>query len=445
MSVPPSGESRGPNRLLGPFAEFFRTEAAGGVVLIGCAAAALVWANSTLAPFYAVLWATPVAVAVGPLAFTEPLLFWVNDGLMAVFFLLVGLEIKREVLTGELASPRKAALPLAAAVGGMVVPAVLYAALNAGGPGAPGWAIPMATDIAFSLGVLALLGSRAPLALRVFLTALAIADDLGAVVVIALFYGHGAHVGALAAAASVFAGLLAMNRAGVRAVWPYLIGGVVLWSAVLLSGVHATVAGVLLALAVPSRRRTDAVGFLREARHYLARYGEGFAPPRADPTSEQLDAVHALEAACEGVQTPLRRLEHALHRPVAFGILPLFALANAGVPVGGDLGALLGSPVALGVVLGLVVGKPVGVFALAWLAVRVGLADRPDGVSWRHLLGVAALCGIGFTMSIFVATLAFPGDPVLLDAAKLGVLLGSFLSGVVGWALLARSPGAGRT
>ena len=440
-SSSPASPASPPYRLLQPFAEFFRTEAAGGLVLIVCAAVALVWANSPLGAAYTALWTMPVSIGAGTSVFTEPLLFWVNDGLMALFFLLVGLEIKREVLAGELASPRKAALPLAAAVGGMLVPAVLYVLVNAGGPGAAGWAIPMATDIAFSLGVLALLGSRAPLALKVFLTALAIADDLGAVVVIALFYGHGSNVWALAAAAVVLGVLVAMNRAGVRGMWPYLTLGLVLWVAVLLSGVHATVAGVLLALTIPAGRRSDAVGFLREARHFLDLYGAGFRPPRYEPTPEQLDAVHALEQACEGVQTPLRRLEHELHRPVAFGVLPLFALANAGVSVaGGDLGALLASPVALGVVLGLVVGKPVGIFALAWLAVRVGLADRPDGVSWGQLLGVAALCGIGFTMSIFVATLAFPDDAGLLDAAKVGILLGSLVSGLLGWALLARSP-----
>ena len=438
----PASPASPPYRLLQPFAEFFRTEAAGGLVLVGCAVVALVWANSPLAPFYDALWATPVSVGAGPFALSKPLLLWINDGLMAVFFLLVGLEIKREVLTGELASFRKAALPLAAAAGGMAVPAAVYVALNAGGPGAAGWAIPMATDIAFSLGVLALLGSRAPLALKVFLTALAIADDLGAITVIALFYGHGANGVALGAAAAVFAGLVLMNRAGVRGMWPYLTAGVVLWVAVLLSGVHATVAGVLLALTIPAGRRSDAVGFLREARHFLDLYGAGFRPPRYEPTPEQLDAVHAIEQACEGVQTPLRRLEHELHRPVAFGILPLFALANAGVSVaGGDLGALLASPVALGVVLGLVVGKPVGIFALAWLAVRSGVADRPEDVSWGQILGVAALCGIGFTMSIFVATLAFPDDAGLLDAAKVGILVGSFVSGVLGWVLLARSPG----
>ena len=427
-------------RLLRPFAEFFRTEAASGLLLIAVAVVALVWANSPLAASYVALWQTTVTLGAGPFVLAEPLLFWVNDALMAVFFLVVGLEIKREILTGELASARKAALPLAAAVGGMVVPAGLYVALNASGPGLAGWATPMATDIAFSLGVLALLGTRAPLALKVFLTALAIADDLGAVVVIALFYGHGIHVAALVASGAIAAGLYAMNRLGVRQIVPYLVGGVALWIAVHESGLHATIAGVVLALTVPARRRTDADTFLDQGRYYLDRFAERFTTPHGTPTPGQLDVVQALEDACEGVQTPLRRLEHGLHKPVAFGILPVFALANAGVAVGSGFGALLASPVALGVVLGLVVGKPVGVFALAWLAVKVGIADRPEGVSWRQMFGVAALCGIGFTMSIFIATLAFPADPALLDAAKVGVLLGSLVSGVLGYAWLRASP-----
>lgn len=427
-------------RLLQPFAEFFRTEAASGILLIACAIVALAWANSPFAAAYTALWQTTVTLGAGPFVLAEPLIFWVNDALMAVFFLVVGLEIKREILTGELASPRKAALPLAAAVGGMLVPAALYVALNASGEGLAGWATPMATDIAFSLGVLALLGTRAPLALKVFLTALAIADDLGAVVVIALFYGHGIHVAALAASGAIAAGLYAMNRLGVRWFVPYVVGGVALWIAVHESGLHATIAGVVLALTIPARRRTDATTFLTESRYYLDRFAERFTAPHGTPTPAQLDVVQALEDACEGVQTPLRRLEHDLHKPVAFGILPLFALANAGVAIGGGFGELLTSPVALGVVLGLVVGKPVGVFALAWLAVRVGLADRPAGISWRQMFGVAALCGIGFTMSIFIATLAFPGQPLLLDAAKVGVLIGSLVSGVLGYAILATAP-----
>ena len=441
MSAPLSSPAPVPP-LLRPFAEFFRTEAASGILLMICAVAALVWANSPVAASYAALWNTTITIGGGSAVLAEPLIFWINDALMAVFFFVVGLEIKREILTGELASVRKAALPLAAALGGMVVPAVLYVALNAGGPGLSGWATPMATDIAFSLGVLALLGTRAPLALKVFLTALAIADDLGAVVVIALFYGHGVHWAALGASAAVFAALLAMNRFGVRWFAPYAVGGVVLWVAVHEAGVHATVAGVLLALTVPARRRTDATTFLNDIRGYLGLYEARFTVPHGTPTPDQLDVVQAIEDACEGVQTPLRRLEHDLHKPVAFGILPLFALANAGVVVGDGFGTLLASPVALGVILGLVVGKPVGVFALAWLAVKTGIADRPEGVSWRQLFGVAALCGIGFTMSIFIATLAFPGAPGLLDAAKVGVLLGSLVSGVLGYVLLYTSPQA---
>ena len=428
---------------LRPLLAFLRTQAGGGLLLIACAVVALAWANSPFGGSYEALWSTYVTVGGGPLTLRMSLLHWVNDALMAAFFLLVGLEIKREVLGGELATLRQAALPLLAAVGGMLVPAAFYVALNAGGPGAAGWGIPMATDIAFALGVLALLGSRAPLALKVFLTALAIADDLGAVLVIAVFYSHGGQPLAFVAAAVVLVALALLNRLGVRHPAPYLALGAVLWVAVLLSGVHATVAGVLLALAIPADRRTDPAGFLTQARAALAAFADHVGPDRSEPTPEQLDAVHALETSAEDLLSPLRRLEHALHAPVAYFVLPVFALANAGVAVGGGLGALLTDPVALGVVLGLVVGKPLGIFALTFLAVRLGLASRPAGVTWRHLFGVSALAGIGFTMSIFIANLAFPGDPALLDAAKVGILLGSVLSALFGAAVLARKPTAG--
>ena len=435
----PHAPPRAQTLLLRPFQAFFRLEASGGLLLLFCAAVALIWANTPLADVYFDLWQTIVTVGAGGLVISKPLLLWINDGLMAIFFLVVGLEIKREVMTGELASLRKAALPLAAAVGGMVLPALLYAALNVGTPGASGWGIPMATDIAFALGVLALLGRRAPLALKIFLTAVAIVDDLGAVLVIAFFYTASISWTSLGVGA-LFLGLLFLaNRLGVRRPVVYVVLGLGLWVAFLKSGVHATIAGVLLALMVPARRELDAPTFARKVRDLLHVFGRDVQPGRREPTSDQRDAIHSLEVACERVETPLARMEHTLHPWVAFAIVPLFALANAGVVLGDNLAAALTDTVTLGIVLGLTVGKAVGVTAFAWMAIKVGWAALPEGVTWRHIVGVACLCGIGFTMSLFIGSLAF-GEGDLLNRAKTGILLASLLSGLAGWLLLRTSP-----
>ncbi|HVS04338.1 MAG TPA: Na+/H+ antiporter NhaA [Thermoanaerobaculia bacterium] len=423
--------------LLRPFQRFVRLESASGILLVAAALVALLWANSAAGASYFRLWQTLGTVGLGGFAISKPLLLWINDGLMAIFFFVVGLEIKREVLVGELAEPRKAALPIAAAVGGMVVPAAIYAALNAGGPGTPGWGIPMATDIAFALGVLALLGPRVPLALKVFVTAVAIVDDLGAVLVIALFYTERLSLTMLGVGAACLVLLALINRAGVRRTWPYALVGAALWVAFLKSGVHATIAGVLLALTIPARRTIDAPEFLRRAELLLAEFREDVAPGRDRPTADQRDAVHALERAAENLGTPLVRLEHALHPWVAFFIMPVFALANAGVAVGGDVLATLGQPISLGIILGLFVGKQVGVLGAAWLAVKAGIAAMPAAVSWRQVWGVSLLCGIGFTMSLFIAGLAF-ADPAFVDDAKVGILVGSLVSGVAGAAALLR-------
>ncbi len=383
-----------------PFQAFFRTEAASGVLLLALAVVALLWANSPWASAYFSLWDTLVTVSIGSAAISKPLLLWVNDGLMAIFFFLVGLEIKREILVGELSSPRQAALPLLAAVGGMVVPAGLYALVAGSTDYAAGWGIPMATDIAFALGVLALLGTRAPVALKIFLTALAIVDDLGAVLVIAFFYTSKLSVAALGVAAVFLALLVAANRLGIQRTAVYVILGLGLWVAVLKSGVHATIAGVLLALTIPAR-------------------GE-----------------HSL----------LLRMEHKLHGWVAFGIMPVFALANAGVALGGvSFTEAILHPAAFGILLGLFVGKQIGVFAFSWLSIRMGWAVLPSGTTWTQLYGVALLTGIGFTMSLFIANLSFvglpeaaPGAPAALDLAKIGILTASLLSGVVGYVMLRR-------
>jgi NhaA family Na+:H+ antiporter len=383
-----------PTRPTSALRAFLHHESSGGLVLMGSAALALVVANSPLAPAYF----GALKAYLGPLSLGH----WINDGLMAVFFLLVGLEIKREMLDGQLSSWSRRALPGIAAVGGMAVPAAIYLGFNAGDPqAAAGWAIPSATDIAFALGVLSLLGSRVPVSLKVFLTALAILDDLGAVVIIALFYTAGLSLPDLAGAALVVAVLAGLNRAGVMRLLPYLVLGAVLWVLVLRSGVHATIAGVVLALTIP---------------------------------------LHLAPGAPDSATSPLHRLEHALHRPVAFLVVPVFGFANAGVSLLGLGAEALAAPVTAGVAAGLFLGKLVGVFGAAALTIRVGLADLPMGAGWAQLVGVSLLCGIGFTMSLFIALLAFPGVEALQDQAKIGILLGSLLAGVAGVVVLLFAP-----
>ena len=425
------------DRVLKPFQRFARIESAGGIVLLACTALALVWANSPFAASYHHLWETTFSVGLPGRALSLSLHHWINDGLMAVFFLLVGLEIKREMLVGELASPRQAALPIAGALGGMIVPALAYVALNAGGPGAAGWGIPMATDIAFALGVVALLGPRVPLALKVFLAALAIVDDIGAVLVIAFFYTATLSWSALAIGGVLLVALVICNIAGVRHLAAYALLGVGLWLAFLASGVHATIAGVLLAMTIPARTRINEDEFLVRGRAILDDFERSCSPATTVLTNAgQQHAIHELEVACDEAQAPLLRMEHGLHGIVAFGIMPVFALANAGVELGGDLLAALASPVTTGTMLGLVLGKPIGITLFAWLATRVGVAALPSGTTWRALVGVSCLGGIGFTMSIFIASLAFPESAALLDSAKLGILAASLTAGLAGWALL---------
>jgi NhaA family Na+:H+ antiporter len=439
-SVIPFGSHRAPiERLISPFQRFAHTESAGGIVLLACTAVALVWANSPLGESYFHLWESRITIGGQVVGLTKTLHHWINDGLMVVFFFLVGLEIKREFLFGELASVRKAALPIAGAAGGMLVPAGIYAALNRGGPGAAGWGVPVATDIAFALGILALLGPRIPIGLKVFLAALAIADDIGAVLVIALFYTETISWAALGAAGVILAALFTLNRLGARQPLGYTFLGILLWIALLQSGVHATVAGVLLAATIPARTRIDTLEFLHRGRYLLGRFDEAGLERMDVPTNTgQQDAVQALEAACEQAQTPLQRIERTLHPWVAFCIIPLFALANAGVRIGGEAAALMTSRVALGIIVGLVIGKPLGITLLSWLAVRLRLAALPEGIGWRALHGVSWLGGIGFTMSLFIAALAF-GEGELMPAAKLAILTASALAATAGWLLLRRA------
>ena len=433
------------DKLLAPFRRFTATASAGGIVLLVSTAVALIWANSPWAPSYHGLWETPIAFAVGGWSARGTLHHLINDGLMAIFFFLVGLEIKREVLAGELASVRNAALPMIAALGGMLVPAALYFAVARGGPGANGWGIPMATDIAFALGVLALLGNRVPNGLKVFLASLAIVDDIGAVLVIAMFYSSGVAWDAVLASGLILLLSIVANRAGVRRPWAYAIIGVALWTAVLSSGVHATIAGVLLAMTIPVRTRVNETTFLRNAQLALADFGAAARQTVADPDVTALSnsahhaALEELETLCEQAQPPLIRLEHSLHGVVAFVIMPLFALANAGVTLSGQtLREAVVSPMTLGTMLGLVIGKPLGITAFSWLAVRLRIAALPSGVTWRMAAGAGVLGGIGFTMSLFIAGLAL-GRHELLDMAKVGVLSASLLMGMAGWLVLRRA------
>jgi len=420
----------------GAFARFFKSEASGSVLLLLATLTALVWANSPWADLYDQLLHANLGVSWHGSIHALSLHHWVNDGLMALFFFVVGLEIKRELVVGQLSTFRSAILPVGAALGGLLVPAILYSALNAGTAGAAGWGIPMATDIAFALGVLALLGSRVPVGLKVFLTAVAIADDLGAVAVISTFYTDQIHFIPLLVAAGLLGLLFLLARLGFHRVVVYVPLALCVWVATLLSGVHATVAGVVLAMLVPVRARIEPGQFLETVRRSLADL-EAAALSRDSMVSDkaQLASIEDLHDATGKFLPAGVALEHALHPWTAFLILPLFALFNAGVELGGGVSSLLKNRVSLGVIVGLFVGKQVGITFASWIAVRLGAAELPTGVTMRQVWGVSILAGIGFTMSIFVDGLAFV-DPSLVAAAKLGILFASGLAGVSGYAAL---------
>ncbi len=405
-------------RLPRPLREFLGTEASGGIVLVVAALVALVWANSPWSASYRTLWSTQLSIDLGGHVLVEDLQHWVNDGLMAVFFFVVGLEIKRELVQGDLRDPRAAALPAIAALGGMVVPAVLFLAVTAGSAGSRGWGIPMATDIAFAVGVVALAGDRVPPSLKLFLLTLAIVDDIGAIVVIAVFYTGEVQLVYLAAAVALLVLMIGLRRAGVVWTAPFVVLGVAVWLATQASGVHATIAGVALGLLTPARALTPAA----VARVWAADLSD-------EPSPGDLDDMTRLARTSV---SPAERLEHRLHPWTSFGVVPLFALANAGVAIRASAFDSHGTAeVAAGVVVGLVAGKTIGITAASWLAVRSGLGRLPDDATWPMVMAVAAVSGIGFTVSLFIAELAFePGS--VQDAAKIGILSASTLAAVVG-------------
>lgn len=425
-------------RVLTPLEAFIQRQTTSSVLLMICAVLALILANSPVGGNYLRALHTPLALSVGTYHFSMSVQHWVNDGLMTLFFLLVGLELKRELLVGELADTRRAALPIVAALGGMVVPALLFWCWNPSGAAAAGWGIPMATDIAFAVGALSLLGARVPASLVTLLVALAIVDDLGAVLVIALFYTQQLNMEALLAVLLLMVMLLALNLGGIRSALPYMVTGFLLWCAMLSSGVHATLAGVALAFAIPIQPKYNPQHFIAQAQALLQKMTSSLQHNSDIIHNDTLRAqVSALEQGTERVQAPAQRLEHNLHFMVAYLVIPLFALTNAAIPMEfSRLADTLLHPVTAGVISGLLLGKVLGIVGAAWLAVRWQWAALPTGLGFRHLIGVGLLGGIGFTMSIFVAELGFANEAELLLMAKTGILFASLLAGISGYCWL---------
>lgn len=435
-----------PRKVVQPLQRVLAHEAAGGVVMLLAAVVAIVWANSPWSASYAEVWETPLRVELGGLLHLDHLSLqtWVNDALMTVFFLLVGVEIKREIVHGELRDPRAVALPVIAALGGMVVPAAIYIAINAGGPGADGWAVPMATDIAFAVGVVTLAGKKVPLAAKIFLLTLAVADDIGAIVVIAVFYTGSLSWGWFACALVSLFGIYLLRRNDVQSLAPYVAVGAFAWLSLLESGVHATLIGVALGLLTPAWPLRSPRRFPPEARKIInnveAAYYDRVLTQEEFTENEQ--RIAEVSRLAMWSTSPLERLERALSPWVAYVVVPVFALANAGVSLSGDaLSGLVSDPVTTGVLLGLVVGKTVGVFGATLVAVRLGVGRLPTGTTWRHVFGLATAAGVGFTVALFVTSLSFD-TAATTDAAKVGILFGSTIAGILGFSILRSSPAA---
>lgn len=422
--------------ILGPFQRFFKFEAASGILLIICTVIAMIMANSAASDAYARTINWEFSVQIGNVfKLSKPLILWINDGLMAIFFFVVGLEIKREILVGELSSFRQAALPIFAAIGGMAIPAGLFVLLHGNNPGSEGWGIPMATDIAFSLGILSLLGKRVPLALKVFLAAFAIVDDMGAVVVIAAFYSESVGWENLLIAVTLFIMLALAIRAGMRNAEVFLVVGGFVWYFVLKSGLHPTIAGVALAFIVPAKRSIKLSVFNRVTQSNLKIFENSHKDENLLLSKEQLEALDNLEVYYDKVHSPLQYLEHKLHGFTSYFVMPVFALANAGVILTAAGGESVMGPLSINIAMALILGKVLGIIMFAWIGHRLNLTELPAGTKWIHLVGLGFLGGIGFTMSMFISSLAYK-DVGLLNHAKIGILLGSLVAGILGYMIL---------
>lgn len=430
-------EHHTPKNFIGAIHRFFHSPLAGGVVLIFCTVVALLLSNlDATSAWYASLWHSKLAIGFEGFALSKPLEMWINDALMAVFFFSVGLEIKREIVAGELRSFKQATLPIAAAIGGMVVPALIYTLFNAGTPTQSGWGIPMATDIAFALGVLMLMSKRVPLSLKIFLTALAIVDDLGAILVIAIFYSSTLHWGLLLVAAVVFGFLLLLSKMRVYKMRWYLIPAIILWILFLFSGIHATIAGVLIAMTIPTSAKFSKESFYATGNKLMRKFkSDDVNHVQVLNNEKQFDTLQRLRHLSHNTMAPVQRLEYSLHSVVAFFIMPIFALCNAGVVLSGDMGTIFASDQTIGIILGLVLGKPLGIMLFSYVVLKLRVAAMPSGATWHTLFGVACLGGIGFTMSIFINNLAF-SDPAIIAAGKVAILAASVLAAVVGCLVL---------
>lgn len=421
--------------ILDPFQRFLRIEASGGILLLLFTLVALIWVNTSYGHFYHELWENHLSVGIGSFKLTDTILHWVNDGLMVIFFFVVGLEIKRELIAGELSSVKQASLPITAALGGMIFPALIYIIVNTNNASEGGWGIPMATDIAFSLGVLSLLGKRVPLSLKVFLVAFAIVDDLGAVMVIALFYSGDIQWNYLLIGLALFILLIIFNRMAIRYIPAYMIVGWCIWFMFKNSGIHPTIAGVMIAFTIPMNPKIALTKFKQSMEKYLSVFNSEEFGKSKTLSKDQLTAIDNIEEEIKLVQSPVQELEHKLHPFVTYVIMPLFALTNAGVVFKASgiediFGELSGT-----IELSLIVGKVVGIFLFTWLSVKLGIGVLPSKVRWVHILGLGFLGGMGFTMSLFISNLAFSG-PLLLDPAKIGILTGSLIAGILGYLLL---------
>tara|TARA_R110002049_G_scaffold309202_1_gene518528 strand:+ start:2509 stop:3825 length:1317 start_codon:yes stop_codon:yes gene_type:complete len=423
-----------PKRLLTPFQKFVKIEGFSGVLLLLTTIVALVWANSSFGDTYRDLWQYDIGIVTDSLEFKKPLILWINDGLMAIFFFLIGLEIKRELLIGELNSMKKIAFPLVGALGGMLVPVVFFLALNQDPATTKGWGIPMATDIAFSLAVLNVLGKRVPLSLKIFLTAFAIVDDIGAVLVIALFYSGSINTALLLIALTMLAVLYVLSFKGFYSRFVIFFFGAVIWFLFLKSGIHPTVAGILLAFSVPIRQKIDTSTFLVQLESIFNNIKKASVSNKPILSSGQIEHIDDLEDWSAKFQSPLQHLEHNLHGWVAYFIIPIFALANAGVLI--DSSAYLDTALVTNIVICLVLGKGIGITSIVMLAKKMKLIEVPGAISFKQIIGVSFLAGIGFTMAIFIASLAFASTPEFIDSAKIGILIGSFISAIIGYLIL---------